>query len=93
MAFTATFRGRRVATREALARLLIGASFMTQRVSALIRVHGIWLWLHRLPIGSGYTTPDSKVSTTDHDHATRLCPRNAAVAKHHRRRSEPRSRG
>jgi hypothetical protein len=25
---------------------------MTQRISALIRVHGIWLWLHRLPIRS-----------------------------------------
>lgn len=25
-------------------------AFMTQRVTALIRVHGIWLWLRRLPI-------------------------------------------
>ena len=23
---------------------------MTQRVSGLIRVHGIWLWLRRLPV-------------------------------------------
>jgi len=53
VAFTATFRGRpEPATRQALARLLIRQPFMTQRVSALIRVHGIWLWLHRLPTRS-----------------------------------------
>jgi DUF1365 family protein len=51
VAFTATFRGRpEQATRPALARRLIRQPLMTQRVSALIRVHGIWLWLHRLPI-------------------------------------------
>jgi len=50
VAFTAAFRGRpEPATRQALARLLIRQPLMTQRVSALIRVHGIWLWLHRLP--------------------------------------------
>ncbi len=53
VAFTATFRGRpEPATRQALARLLIRQPLLTQRVSALIRVHGIWLWLHRLPIRS-----------------------------------------
>jgi len=53
VAFTATFRGRpEPATRRALARRLIRQPLMTQRVSALIRVHGIWLWLHRLPIRS-----------------------------------------
>ena len=53
VAFTATFRGRPVAaTRLALARQLIRQPLMTQRVSALIRAHGIWLWLHGLPIRS-----------------------------------------
>ena len=33
-----------------LARLLIRQPLMTQRVSALIRVHGGWLWLRGLPI-------------------------------------------
>jgi DUF1365 family protein len=51
VAFTATFRGRpRPATRAALARLLLRQPLMPQRVSALIRVHGIWLWLRRLPV-------------------------------------------
>jgi len=51
VAFSATFRGRpEPATRRALARLLIRQPFMTQRISALIRAHGIWLWLHRLPV-------------------------------------------
>jgi len=53
VAFTATFRGRpERATRPALVRQLVRQPLMTQRVSALIRVHGIWLWLHRLPIQS-----------------------------------------
>jgi DUF1365 family protein len=53
VAFTATFRGRpEPATRKALARRLIRQPLMPQRTSALIRVHGIWLWLHRLPIRS-----------------------------------------
>ena len=51
LAFSATFRGLpEPATHRALARLLFRQPLMTQRVSALIRVHGIWLWLHRLPI-------------------------------------------
>ena len=51
LAFSATFRGRpEPATRRALARRLLREPFMPQRVSALIRVHGIWLWLRRLPI-------------------------------------------
>ncbi len=50
-AFSATFRGRpEPATRRNLARLLIRQPLMTQRVSALIRVHGIWLWLRGLPV-------------------------------------------
>ena len=53
VAFTATFRGNpEPATRPALARRLIRQPLMPQRISALIRVHGIWLWLHRLPIRS-----------------------------------------
>jgi DUF1365 family protein len=51
LAFSATFRGRpEPATHRALARRLIRQPLMTQRVSALIRVHGIWLWLRHLPI-------------------------------------------
>jgi DUF1365 family protein len=51
VAFSATFQGRPApATRPALARRLIRQPLMPQRISALIRMHGIWLWLHRLPI-------------------------------------------
>ena len=51
VAFTATFRGRpEPATSRNLARRLIRQPLMPQRVSALIRVHGIWLWLRGLPI-------------------------------------------
>ncbi len=51
VAFSATFRGRpEPATRRNLARLLIRQPLMTQRISALIRMHGIWLWLRGLPV-------------------------------------------
>jgi uncharacterized protein len=51
VAFRATFRGRpEPATAPALGRRLIRQPLMTQRVSALIRVHGIWLWLRGLPV-------------------------------------------
>jgi DUF1365 family protein len=51
VAFAATFRGRpEPATRRSLARLLIREPLMTQRVSTLIRGHGIWLWLRGLPV-------------------------------------------
>jgi len=51
LAFSATFRGRpEPATRRALTRRLVRDPLMPQRVSALIRAHGIWLWLHRLPV-------------------------------------------
>jgi uncharacterized protein len=50
-AFTATFRGRpRPATPIAVVGQLLRRPLMPQQVSALIRVHGIWLWLRRLPI-------------------------------------------
>jgi DUF1365 family protein len=50
-AFSAAFRGRpEPATRRNLARLLTRQPLMTQRIWALIRVHGIWLWLRGLPV-------------------------------------------
>lgn len=49
-AFTATFRGRpTLATPMAVAAQLIRKPLMPQQVSALIRMHGVWLWLRRLP--------------------------------------------
>ena len=51
VAFSATFRGRpEPATAPVLARRLIRQPLMPQRVSALIRAHGIWLWLRGLPV-------------------------------------------
>ncbi|MFI9382438.1 DUF1365 domain-containing protein [Kutzneria sp. NPDC052558] len=48
---TATLRGhRRPATPAALVGLLIRRPFTTHRVSALIRAHGIALWLRRIPL-------------------------------------------
>ena len=50
VAFTATFKARPVsATGMAIAKQLIRKPFMPQQVSALIRMHGVWLWLRRLP--------------------------------------------
>ena len=49
--FSATFRGEpRPATPGRLVRLLISMPFMTHRTSLLIRMHGVWLWLRRLPV-------------------------------------------
>ncbi len=49
--FSAVFRGvPRPVTRRRLVRLLLTRPLMTHRVSLLIRVHGIWLWLRRLPV-------------------------------------------
>lgn len=49
--FTATFRGSpRAATPRRLAKLTITMPLMTQRTSLLIRMHGMWLWLRRLPV-------------------------------------------
>lgn len=48
---TATTRGvPEPATRKALLRVSFTHVFMTQKISVLIRFHGIWLWLRRLPI-------------------------------------------
>lgn len=38
------------ATNRTLMSTFARHAFMTQRVTALIRLHGIWLWLRRLPI-------------------------------------------
>ena len=49
--FAATFQGRpRPATRGGLLSVLVRHPLMPQRVAALIRLHGIWLWLRRLPV-------------------------------------------
>lgn len=49
--FSATFRGApEPVTARRLARLVLTRPLMTQRTSLLIRVHGIWLWLRRLPV-------------------------------------------
>ncbi|MCL3818371.1 DUF1365 domain-containing protein [Aeromicrobium wangtongii] len=49
--FSATFRGTpRPATAARLAHLLVKMPFMTHRTSLLIRMHGIWLWIRRLPV-------------------------------------------
>lgn len=51
VAFTASLSGRPVpATRRAFVRQLLTKPLMPQQVSALIRVHGIFLWLRRLPV-------------------------------------------
>ncbi|MFE6506900.1 DUF1365 domain-containing protein [Nocardioides sp. NPDC057767] len=48
---TATTRGTpEPATRRALVRVSLSHLLMPHRVSALIRFHGIWLWLRRLPV-------------------------------------------
>ena len=53
VAFVATFRGRpEPATRRAVARMRIREPLMTHRISALIRLHGIRLWLRGLPVQS-----------------------------------------
>jgi DUF1365 family protein len=51
IAFSATFRGRpQRATRRAIVARSIRQPLMPQRVSALIRLHGVRLWLRRLPV-------------------------------------------
>jgi DUF1365 family protein len=49
--FSAGFSGlARPASPARLLSLLVRRPFMTQRVSLLIRMHGGWLWLRRLPV-------------------------------------------
>jgi uncharacterized protein len=51
VAFTATFRGHPMAaTPTTVAGQLIRRPLMPQQVSAMIRVHGVFLWLRRLPV-------------------------------------------
>ncbi|MBA2561038.1 MAG: DUF1365 domain-containing protein [Propionibacteriales bacterium] len=49
--FTGSFTGR---TLPATSRRILGVALtqplMPQRVAALIRIHGVWLWLKRLPV-------------------------------------------
>ena len=50
-AFTASFTGRPVpASTSATLRQVLAKPLMPQQVSMLIRAHGIWLWLRRLPV-------------------------------------------
>lgn len=49
--FTASFTGRPVpASTRATVRQILTNPLMPQQVSVLIRAHGIWLWLRRLPV-------------------------------------------
>ena len=49
--FSATFRGvPHLATPRRLVRTLATMPFMTHRISLLIRIHGVRLWLRRLPV-------------------------------------------
>ncbi|MDX6277120.1 MAG: uncharacterized protein QOJ72_1248 [Nocardioidaceae bacterium] len=49
--FSATFRGTpRPATARRLSKLLIKMPLITHRTSLLIRIHGVWLWIRRLPV-------------------------------------------
>ncbi len=49
--FTASFTGSPVpATAVNLAKTLVRTPFATWQTSARIRMHGIWLWLRRLPV-------------------------------------------
>ncbi|HEY0119387.1 MAG TPA: DUF1365 domain-containing protein [Cellulomonas sp.] len=51
VAFSASFRGRPIpATSRALVGQLLRRPLMPQQVSALIRMHGVALWLRRLPV-------------------------------------------
>jgi DUF1365 family protein len=51
VSFTASLAGRPVpATRAAVVHQLLTKPLMPQRVSALIRAHGVFLWLRRLPV-------------------------------------------
>ncbi len=51
--FGATFDGtpQRARSRR-LVRLILTQPLMTHRVSLLIRIHGVWLWMRRLPVVS-----------------------------------------
>jgi DUF1365 family protein len=49
--FTAGLRGtRHPASRGRMVKTILRQPFGSYRVSALIRLHGIWLWLRRIPV-------------------------------------------
>ena len=51
VAFTATFQGEPIpATQKAIFTQLLCHPLITQRIWLLIRFHGIWLWIKRLPV-------------------------------------------
>jgi hypothetical protein len=51
--FTAAFVGRpEAATPWTLTRRVVRTPLMPQRITLLIRAHGTWLWLRRLPVQS-----------------------------------------
>jgi DUF1365 family protein len=49
--FMAAFMGQaRAATRANVARVALRTPLVTYQIWALIRMHGVWLWLRRLPV-------------------------------------------
>ena len=59
---TATVTGAPIpATPANLRRMIRRTPLMTHRVSALIRMHGIYLWLRRLPVQSRTAEPAAKI--------------------------------
>lgn len=49
--FSATFSGEpKPATARRLTKLLVKLPLLTHRISLLIRIHGVWLWLRKLPV-------------------------------------------
>lgn len=59
--FTASFDGRaRAYTPRLFGRVLITNPMMPQRVTALIAIHGVWLWFRRLPVRArpAHTPPE-----------------------------------
>ena len=67
-ALVATLAGtRRSATTSEVLRTVLRRPFVTQRTSALIRRHGIALWLRRLPVVPRQKTADAtRVPSTQH---------------------------
>ena len=51
LSFAASFHGRaHQASPRRIARMHLRQPLMPQRVTGLIRLHGVWLWLRRLPV-------------------------------------------
>ena len=61
--FTASFTGRAVpVTARRILAVGLTQPLMPQRVAALIRLHGIWLWIRRLPVVSRQPHTEQKGS-------------------------------